>query len=179
MQFVSNQQKDLTIPTAASLGLSASTLAKYTAAATVEASARVAKWQHTWGAAYLNNETARTFYQLNGDTAAARTRASTDAIPFTITNDSEVAAAYTLFLYGYNTDDVEIRDVGMADTDISSYATFATTSATGVTRVGTTNTFQVAPGTTANFNVKLTPPTSYTLNSTWRCRVYIRAEQID
>ena len=182
----------LAVLTAASASLAVSvSMAKYYAAAdNAAASANVAKWKHTWGSTYASNVTARTYYNLNSSTSYNRAASST--IPFTITNDSEVAVVYTLTLYGYNTNGQAIRNVyvpgaagpaGLLDTNLNTYAAFATTTTTPVGAVTKLTTaagiysFRVLPGITASFTVALAQRNN--IDSTFRCRVYIRAEQAD
>jgi len=171
--------------TAISMNLvAATTVARYTTSANVQATARIAGWRHTLGVTYSNNETARTFFQLNNSVLAAHTRSITYAIPFSITNHSDVTVDYTLYLYGFNTHGVARRDVitpdqpGTTDQNLTAFASFSTIPVVqaGVVRIGTTNTFRVEPGVTANFAVALHPRHQ---NSTYRCRVFIRAVQVD
>jgi len=169
----------LCIAAAAAMSLSSATMCKYTASAGVTAGARVAAWKHGYaGAIYANNAKART---LNGAIGSDSSKLYTSSVPCgTITNNSEVAVDYRLYVYAYNTDDAAARTVAgpdewganAADTDITS---FGAVSCTGGTPQGD-NTWRVAPGGTAAFSIVFERRNT---NRTYRCRAYIRAVQVD
>jgi len=174
----------LCVLTAVSLSLASSTVAKYTASATVAASARVAKWD-IWLSEDIKDNTKSTAH-LSGAHFTTQNNGPTTKT-FKITNNSEVMAEVTIKLVYVDTD-VSKGTVGVNSTQATvGAATQGVTSilatGTGVSQVTASEVYRLAPAAVATFTITMKNTTNpsgvTTTNCMRRYKVYFKAVQVD
>jgi hypothetical protein len=135
------------------------------------ATARVAKWMHTYTANPTNGAYAFSWTNIGAGQAK---------VTFTIRNDSEVFATYKPrinYIDATGTTDVGNTNVVYNSTQLAG-VTYACTIGGAAQTAIATDTFLVKPAEVAAFTATM-PAGSTNPNMTYRCRIYVDAVQVD